>query len=89
MGEYSFCRSSGHLIGHFSMLEDDDLGVLSPKGKSIGFEEMNQFSGISKSQLYSASICNCLAWFVVSVGWVSKGKVLHCFQPRIKSYLQK
>lgn len=33
MGEYSFCRSSGHLIGHFSVVEDDNLGVLLPKDK--------------------------------------------------------
>lgn len=39
MGEYSFCRSSGHLTGHFSVVEDDNLGVLLPKDKLMGFEK--------------------------------------------------
>lgn len=56
MGEYSFSRSSGHLIGHFSMVEDDNSGVLLPKSELIGLEKTNLFSGISRSLLYSANI---------------------------------
>lgn len=39
MGEYSFCRSSGHLTGHFSVVEVDNLGDLLPKDKLMGFEK--------------------------------------------------
>ena len=38
------------------MAEDNDLGVTLPQVKLMCFEKMNQFSGISKSQLCSASV---------------------------------
>ena len=57
------------------MAEDNDLGVTLPQGKLMCFEKMNQFSGISKSQLCSASVWACLAWLVVWVGWVKKTRV--------------
>lgn len=46
------------------MVEDNGLGVTFSKVKLMYFEKTNQFSGISKSQLCSASVWNCLAWFV-------------------------
>lgn len=56
MGECGFCSSSNHWIGHFSMVEDGNLGVTLPEDTLICFEKMNQFPGISKSQLYSANV---------------------------------